>query len=370
MAVRVGRWDCDTCGHRGILGPETRCTNCGASRPQNVKFYLPTDAEIIDDEARLRAARAGADWICGHCTGHNKAVDELCHSCGNPKDDLSEDVDLQTREYGMHEIPIEGRKKSEEAGERYRAARLAQKGERFEKFDVIKKYGIIGFILFLIVGYGLLSSFPKSIDVEVTGFRWERSIQFERYEAVQKEDWNTPNGAFDVSSFRAIHHYNKVSRGFETRTRQVKVKVGEERYVCGKRDLGNGYFEDKYCTRPVYENRTEKYREEVFEDVPVYRTKYRFKIMEWNRKNEYKRQTAAKDHNPQWAELPGSEKEWRAGPREQAYYVIVKESGGKQHEEKIGGNFWVGLNEGQKLPAAKMRLIGTYKGITHPDKNR
>lgn len=370
MAVRVGRWDCDTCGHKGNLGPETRCINCGAPRPKNVKFYLPTDAEIINDEVRLRAAKAGADWICGHCTGHNKVTDEICHACGNPKDETSEDVDLQVREYEMSEIPIEGRKKSEEAGERYRAARKLKQEKPYEKFNVITKYGFIGFILFLLVGYVLLSSFPKSIEVEVSGFRWERSIQFERYEAVAKEDWNTPSNAFDVSSFRAIHHYNKVSRGFETRTRQVQVKVGEERYVCGQRDLGNGYFEDKYCTRPVYENRTEKYREEVFENVPVYQTKYRFKVMEWNRKNEYSRKTAAKDHTPQWPDLPGSENEWRAGPRGQAYYVSVRESSGKSHEEKVGYNFWESLEKGEKLPAAKMRLIGTFKGITHPDKNR
>ena len=63
---------------------------------------------------------------------------------------------------------------------------------------------------------------------------------------------------------------------YETRTRTVKVKEGEERYVSGQRDKGNGYFEDVYSTRPVYEDREEEYR-----DVPVYQTKYLYTVYEW-----------------------------------------------------------------------------------------
>ena len=47
MAIRVGRWDCFVCGHKGNLGPETHCTNCGSSRPKDVVFYLPDDAKVI-----------------------------------------------------------------------------------------------------------------------------------------------------------------------------------------------------------------------------------------------------------------------------------------------------------------------------------
>ncbi|MCB0838989.1 MAG: zinc finger Ran-binding domain-containing family 2 protein, partial [Bacteroidetes bacterium] len=89
MAVRVGRWDCDVCGHIGNYGPHTKCASCGASRPANVKFYLPKDAEIVTDKEQLKEARAGVDWICGHCYSQNKAKDTVCNSCGNPRDESS-----------------------------------------------------------------------------------------------------------------------------------------------------------------------------------------------------------------------------------------------------------------------------------------
>jgi len=352
------------------LGPKTHCEACGAPRPKNVKFYLPSDAEIVQDEAQLAAARAGADWICGHCGGHNKTAHTECQSCGNPRDELSEDVELAVKEYALNEVPNEGLRKEDQPGERYRALRKQQAGKPFAKFNTLVKVALFGGLLALLAGWLLLLAFPKAIEVEVSGFRWQRNIQFERYEAVQEEAWQVPQGAFNVSSFRAIHHYKRVSRGYETRTRQVRVKVGEERYVCGQRDLGNGYFEDRYCTRPIYDYRQETYQEEVFDDVPVYKTKYRYYIKKWNRKPEYKRHTAGMDHQPKWPELPGPSTEWREGPKSERYFITVKEPNGRTHEVEVGPRFWEGLREHERLPAAKMRIFGTFRGITHPEKDK
>ena len=94
MAVYVGKWDCPTCGNIGVAGPETNCTNCGASRPEDVQFYLD-DETVIRDKSQLEEAQAGVDWICGHCSSQNKALADPCWSCGNPRDVLSEDVDLE-----------------------------------------------------------------------------------------------------------------------------------------------------------------------------------------------------------------------------------------------------------------------------------
>ena len=56
MAIQVGRWDCQQCGHVGILGPETKCPNCGAMRPKGVRFYLPKDAQVITNEEEIKKA--------------------------------------------------------------------------------------------------------------------------------------------------------------------------------------------------------------------------------------------------------------------------------------------------------------------------
>ena len=368
MAIRVGRWDCTTCGHIGNLGPETRCVACGAPRPPGVKFYLATDAEIIEDEKRLREAKAGADWVCGHCTAHNKAAETACHACGKPRDELSKDVELESRVYEGDSVPTTGERPEDRAGERYRREHQALTTQ--PKSNRLRSLLTLGLVLvgFLIGGNFLLRSFPKDITVEVQGHTWERIIQFEHYEPVQHEAWETPRNAFDVSTFRAIHHYDKVFRGYETRTRSVQVKVGETRYVCGQRDLGNGYFEDVYCTRPVYENRNEQYEVKVYDDVPVYATKYRYKLMEWTRQKHNRLAASGKNHEARWPDAPAAASrepdKWREGPKEESYALLVREEDGDVHTHKVNFAFWTQSASGTRLKARKSRVLDRYYGLT------
>lgn len=362
MAVRVGRWDCPTCGHKGNLGPETQCVSCGASRPEDVVFYLPKDAEIVQDENRLREARLGVDWICGHCSAQNKASETVCRSCANPRDETSQDVDLQEREYGLDEVPFEGR-------ERQRTIHPLEKqrlASPVKGKGIFKKILIAGAVI--LAGVLLLRTFPKQIEVSVDEFRWERTLQMLHYEPVQREAWSVPQGAMNVESFQAVREYRQVFRGYETRTREVRVKVGEEQYVCGQIDRGNGYFEDKYCTRPIYETRTEEYQEEVYDQVPVYDTKYRFTVMEWVTHQSNLLRASAGDHQPEWPSTEGktNTSEWKEGPRTQLYEIVVVEDDGDRHTEKVGFDFWTKLNQGQKIKAKRSLIFDIYYGLDEP----
>ncbi|MEL6673653.1 MAG: zinc finger protein [Bacteroidota bacterium] len=358
MAIRVGRWDCTVCGTKGNLGPETRCRNCGASRPPNVKFYLPDEAEVVQDEARLREARAGVDWICGHCQSQNKAADTVCFSCANPRDELSQDVDLQERTYGLDEVPTE-------SFERERTVHPLERPRRqHNKPPSLFSYVLVAVGL-LLAAMWFLRTFPQEIDVVVEDFEWKRQWQLLHYEAVQHEDWSTPSGAFEVSSFQAVHHYDQVLRGYEKRRRVRQVPVGEERYVCGQIDRGNGYFEDRYCTRTIYENREEWYEEPVYDQVPVYRTKYRYKLMQWVASKENLLQTAAKDHQARWPEdarLSG-QKDWKGGEKKQWLYVWVREADGDLHQEEVDEAFWQNLTQGQTITAKRSYLFDIWYGL-------
>ncbi|GAB4416990.1 MAG: hypothetical protein OHK0039_26810 [Bacteroidia bacterium] len=364
MAVRVGRWDCPTCGTKRILGPETRCPNCGSPRPKNVRFYLPDDAEVLDDDEAHRRAHAGADWICGHCDTQNKATDTLCNGCGNPRDEESQDVNLQERTYGMHEVPTDS---FAQERTQHPLELAQQRPRRRSPFRYVLYAALV-----LLGGYLALRSFPRSIAVTVEQFRWERSLQVLHNEAVQKEDWSLPQGAFEVSSFQAVRSYRQVLRGYETRTRTVQVKVGEERYVCGKIDKGNGYFVDKYCTRPIYENREETYQEPVYDQVPVYDTKYRFKVMEWVAHEQHLLRAAAEGHEAHWPEQPrrSDPQNWKEGERTEAYYLVLREGDGDQHTERVGYTFWSGLSQGQSIKAKKSWLFDMYYGLDEPEKDR
>ncbi|MEL6132280.1 MAG: Ran-binding zinc finger domain-containing protein [Bacteroidota bacterium] len=326
MGTYVGRWDCPTCGHKGNLGPQTRCPNCGASRPQNVRFYLPGDAEKVTDDQRLQEAQAGVDWICGHCNSQNKAKDTECFSCGNPRDESSQDVDLQERVYDQGEVPTES----------FQPQRTRHPLEDAQKRAPKKRNPMRGVLLLLLIlggGFFFLRSVPKTIEVTVTSFSWERSIALEHKEPTAQESWNLPSGAFDVRKSREIRSYKQVLRGYETRTRQKKVQTGTRRYVCGKIDKGNGYFVDKYCTEPVYEYRDETYQAPVYDQVPVYDTKYYYKIMAWVRKGDLKE--AQQDHHAYWPKNPYTQdNKWREHGRAEAYYIVVQEDNGETHHEK------------------------------------
>ena len=362
MAVQVGRWDCPVCGTKKILGPETRCPNCNSPRPVNVKFYLTNDAETVTDRSRLREAKAGVDWICGHCQAHNKAKVLICHSCGNPKDNLSEDVDLAVKEYGLDEIPDSGTRPEDIAGETYRQARTHPGYARKRPKGLLAK--ILSVPAFAAVLFFLLRTFPATIDVEVVNHRWERSIQFQHYEQVRKEEWNVPSSATNVESFRAVHHYDQVYVRTETRYKTVREQVGTERYVCGKRDLGNGYFEDKYCDKPIYESRQEPYQHDVYKDVPVYKTKYRFNIMEWVASPAYLKKLEEENQSPRWPEIPGTDtKNWKEGQRTSTYYLWVKEDDGDEHLEKVSEAWFNRYAKGATLSAKRSRLMDIWYGL-------
>lgn len=360
MAIYVGRWDCSSCGTIGNLGPETRCLNCGTSRPEDVVFYLASDADVVRDNRRLAEAKAGVDWRCGHCSSHNKAVNDTCKTCGNPRDQLSEDVDLATRSYVPGETP-KATPQGPSSQEVYDESVKRHQGGRFRKLRPLVLGVVIMTILLVLSGF-----IPMEIDTEVVGFSWERTTQMEHYEAVAYEDWRTPANAFDVNSFRAIHHYDKEYSHTETRYRDVRVQVGSEQYVCGQVDMGNGYFQDRYCSRPVYTTRTESYRHDVYRDVPVYRTKYAFKVMEWIAKPAYTLSEAQDNHDARWPEPPASlsGEDWREGKRSGVYFVKVK--AGKEYTEPVGPRYWESLYIGMEVPATRAWLYGSWYGLSDP----
>ena len=206
MAIRVGRWDCNACGHKGKLGPKTKCEKCAAGRPANVKFYLSSNAEIVTDKEKIKEAKAGT----------------------------------------------------------------------------------------------------------------------------------------------------------ETRTRYVEVKVGEEEYVCGQKDLGNGYFEDEYCTRDIYETQTETYEVDVYKDVPVYETEYTYYIWRW--KIDKPITTKGNHEELYWGQVPISDK-IRSTDSSGIYVIFILDHKEKEQEEDVEFKFWNSVKINDMIKAKKSKLFNFYIGL-------
>ncbi|HEX9937432.1 MAG TPA: hypothetical protein VGB15_09920, partial [Longimicrobium sp.] len=110
-------------------------------------------------------------------------------------------------------------------------------------------------------------------------------VMVEELRLVTSSGEHVPEDAEVLGSSREVTGSRRVFDRNETRTRRVseRVQTGSEEYVCGQRDLGNGYFEDRMCSRPVYETRTrtESETEPVYRDEPVYGTIYRYRRWLW-----------------------------------------------------------------------------------------
>lgn len=333
-------------------------------RPKGVRFYLPSNAELVSNEEEIKKAKAGADWNCSFCATNNKAYDSICRSCGNSR--AASDKQLEIREYSLNEVPVDSstaRGLDKQARGINTNEQKVQTGSKKTNPWIWRILGIVGAIILF---YIIFSNIKHSITVEVIQTHWEREIMTEEYKEVTEEDWTIPSGGRQISSYRAVHHHRRVSDGYVTRTRTVQEKVGEEQYVCGKRDMGNGYFEDKYCSRPVYRSRNETYQEEQFHEEPVYQTKYRYAIFKWVPAGSIK--TSANDKNPEWGDISvfKNDPHRRETGRKEAYNITVLDEKKKEHLEKLSASRWQAINKGDKLPALRDGL-GKYRGLKEKD---
>lgn len=350
MSIRLGRWDCPVCGQVGNLGNATSCPSCGSPRGKDVQFYLPENSDEITEAKLLQEANAGVDWRCDYCGSDNKATATTCKSCGNER--TKEDIDRNLYEYSLSETPHANPSKKVKPD--IAPESLTQKSPGF------KSKGLL-FVIGLVLVIAIISFMPRSFKVQVIKHSWYRSIEIENNKLVTEEDWNMPSNAVELkNSSRAIHHYNQVLSHYETRYRNVQVQVGSEQYICGQTDMGNGYFQDRYCDRPVYDTRQESYQAPIYTNVPVYATKYRYTIYKWVKDHDIDAQ--GNDQNAKWPSEQLANNNWREGKKTEKYILFLKDNKGKEYQEEVDYNLWSNIRLNQQI-YAKKNSVGGFYGI-------
>lgn len=341
MAIKIGRWDCAQCGHAGNAGPITRCEKCGASRPEDVVFYLDDDSEIVNNVNKIKEAKSGADWVCSFCSTHNKVSQTICQSCGNDRDITDGDESLKEKTH-LYKQNSKSDKKPFKLGKGFKRVLIA----------------IVSFFAL----FFLLALFTSDIDVTVNGFKWERSIEIEEYKKVIEEDWNIPDGAEKIDSYQAVHHYNQIADGTETKTRTVQKQVGTEKVKVGEKDLGNGYFEDIYEDRPIYEDEEETYEVTKYKKIPVYKTKYKYSVFRWKDAGTIEASDNKKPaYWPKDVRLDDANK-FRIKKRNEKYFLLLDYEG-KINTVALDFKLWEDTNVGDILKAEKSTIFGTFLGL-------
>jgi hypothetical protein len=353
MSIREGLWDCPSCGNQGILGRQRSCPSCNTPRADDVHFYLPKDAREITSFTQISDATAGADWHCQHCNSGNPASATSCKQCGASRGSSAEH---ETRTYAPENVP-------HSAKDAAPSAAVAPPPRKSSK----GKYIAGGLVVSTAFGLYIAST-PSQIPVTVSGFGWERSVVVEEQKAVRKQAWEVPQGGHIISQARAFHHNEDIFVRNEQRTRQVceNVQTGTTSYNCGSRDLGNGYFEDKTCTRPVYSQQchSESYQEPIYRQEPRYATQYTFDIDEWVQVSQPS--LARQNHTPVWPQVKLGNKQRTSDPQEH-YSVTLQDKDGKTYSYALDFKRWESLKTGQPF-TAEVDMNDEVLELTPPDK--
>jgi hypothetical protein len=95
-------WTCPKCKTRNP-GTVRACTGCGAPQPDDVQFEQAGRQELVTDEAKIAAAKKGADIHCPYCKARNPAGTEVCIQCGG---DLKEGLRRESgKVVGAYQAP-------------------------------------------------------------------------------------------------------------------------------------------------------------------------------------------------------------------------------------------------------------------------
>lgn len=340
-----GYWDCQYCGKQGIPGRFKSCTGCGHPRDASVTFYTKeideahaidraeferqtaeadknsrsssanyTEATAVEpgttslfssEEGDRRERQDDSDWYCDYCDSYNPQSLTECKFCGAARDMTEGKTYRQTRgqvarTYDKHGNLVKERDLSKPKSEPPKSAPPTTQG----KGGCLKPL-LIGAAIILVLAalIGLVFG-PKPRTIEVKGFDWEQTIQVEQFQTVDDSGWELPAGGRLDHTNQEVRDYKQVLDHYETVPYQVSEQVLDhyETYTTTV-DNGDGTFEVEEHEEPVYrtEYRTEEREEPVYVSIPIYDTKYYYKIEKWVPERDVT--TSGSDHEPYWGEV-------------------------------------------------------------------
>lgn len=267
-AVREMQWDCQVCGHKGILGRHEQCSQCGASQPANVHFYPIENAPEVTDSSLIKEANAGADKVCPYCGGSYDGLHSSCPLCGAS---LTEAVDVNSQP------------------SKTRRAEATQTGSEYANYTPQREipWGIVGIVvgslMALILVVFLISQAVRTDDypANVSGFSWSQSVQTEYLVTHTGSAWEgeVPAGVRIISSSRQLYAQPTKVVGSQKKASGSEPNPNGKPYVCGIATKNNGFSADKLCqpTQIAYINVPVT----ALAD-PIYKLKYQYEYDTWD----------------------------------------------------------------------------------------
>ena len=371
-------WHCDACGNI-IRGDSRTCPCCGSPIPNKNHYLMPDDPEVIaarnqnkiiignpiirtydtytDDDGieadivldDLESYRP--NWQCDYCGYQNYYSYLTCQGCGASRAESKAD-------YFGNDFNNPTPNDCSEMVQPNTVTDTESKTSTSKTFDKQKffRIGIIGIVFVCLLWLFL----PITRTATITGFSWERIIDVETFTECHESGWTVPSGAHITKQKSEIHHYDKVLDHYETKTKQVAHKELDG-YTTTYKDLGNG--QSKVVQTPKYKTvyKTETYKEPVYRQEPVYRTKYYYDIGRWKETNTLC--TVGVDQKPYWkdTEIPESVTnpkydDQQLGDRHEEYSVRIKDDKGKNQLVNYSFDDWKKLEVGAEIKYKTFRF--------------
>lgn len=276
-------WDCQYCGTQGNRGRDYVCPNCGKTRDESVKFYLPGTITYYD-----KPIEKGPDWYCPYCNSYNRYSSNNCKNCGAERGSQNY-FDIQQEKKDEIELP---KRLINPAPITYHTPTVIVNLPKKEIPKVEKKVRrlniqwswkrFLAFLILLFVIGTIIAAIPRWKTITVDSSSWEYRIDIETNTLVEESNWSVPSDAVEILYTRQeIHHYDHVIDHYKTvtETKSRQVSDGYDTYYT-YRDLGNGFSEQVAHHTPKYrtEYYTDTHQEPVYRDDPVYRTKYYYTV--------------------------------------------------------------------------------------------
>ncbi len=343
-------WDCEYCNTKKLLGKTHRhCPNCGATQDP-ARRYFPSDQDKVAVKDHVYF---GADKVCPFCQTANGANATFCGNCGGSLDGSKEVVKRSDRIAGQGEDSVaKAKSELEEKANPGKVGESSPSDLAFPDSQFIKPHpktptwikwtlSIIGISA---LSFFLLAIFwTESVEVQVTGHTWKRSIEIEKFLPKQDSEW---------CDAKPLAAYN-ISRKSEVRsTRQV---ADGETCTTVQRDKGDGTFSES-------ESCTTNYTSE-----PVYDDKCYYTIDRWSSEKTESTEGKSITDEPYWPALSlnscfsekiGCERE---GSKNEIYLVLLSEasgdSKGKVHDCDFEQATWKQYQVGSIYSAEKSVIM-------------
>ena len=297
--------------------------------------------------------------MCSYCGSYNRYNDESCKNCG------AEKVEAEGDYFGnsITEQSSSPCNKEESGDDFYQHNNDIVQNTNYNNYDVDKSssntklsfmrnislkavLGILGGTTAIIAIIMLLISIftPKMYDVELSNKSWDRIITIQELRTFDENDWDVPAGGWVYDERQEIRDYDHVIDHYDIEEHQVPRKEIDH-YDYKYYDNGDGTFDEEEI--PVYTTVYDIEYEEVpvYVDVPIYDTKYYYKIDKWcyNRTES----SSGETDDPYWPEFNLSAKERESG-RNETYTIYFETKEKKTYSKNVSYDEWKEFNLGEK----------------------